>query len=419
MRNAAVPEVKTPANRRAFLLGSVATTLALVSGPARAQSTRMPFEQWVNAFRAKAVARGVSEETYNRVMGAVKPDTAVYALVARQDEFAEQLWQYLNRRVSDWRITTGKERAKQYGALLDRIEQDYGVDRYILLALWGIESGYGDVVANPQYMRPVIPALAALAWGEPRRRAYWEQELINALTIIDRGWSTPEDMIGSWAGAMGHTQWMPEVWLHMGVDYDHNGRITPFGDPQDALAGTARYLVERGGYRRGETWGCEVRVPEGRERLADRKTWRTYAQWQDLGVVRPDGSPFPRPSDRVRLAVPVRGGPGFLIGQNFSAVMSYNPAFSYALAIVHLADRIRGDGPFVQPFPGSEPTPTIAELQELQRRLTALGFDTGGTDGRVGRATMQAVRNYQLKFGITPADGYAGVGLLARLRAAS
>jgi lytic murein transglycosylase len=419
MRNAAVPEVKTPANRRAFLLGTVTATLALVSGPARAQSTRMPFEQWVSAFRAKAVARGVSEETYNRVMGTVKPDTGVYALVARQDEFAEQLWQYLNRRVSDWRITTGKERAKQYASLLDRIEQDYGVDRYILLALWGIESGYGDVVANPQYMRPVIPALAALAWGEPRRRAYWEQELINALTIVDRGWSTPEEMIGSWAGAMGHTQWMPEVWLHVGVDYDHNGRITPFGDPQDALAGTARYLVERGQYRRGEAWGCEVRVPEGRERMADRKTWRTYTQWQDLGVVRPDGAAFPQPSDRVRLALPVRGGPGFLIGQNFSAVMSYNPAFSYALAIVHLADRIRGDGPFVQPFPGSEPTPTIAELQELQRRLTALGFDTGGTDGRVGRATMQAVRNYQLKFGITPADGYAGVGLLARLRAAS
>jgi peptidoglycan lytic transglycosylase B len=162
-----------------------------------------------------------------------------------------------------------------------------------------------------------------------------------------------------------------------------------------------------------------VRAPAGREKLADRKTWRTYAQWQDLGVVRPDGTAFPRPSDRARLALPVPGGPGFLIGQNFSAAMSYNPAFSYALAIVHLADRIRGDGPFVQPFPGSEPRPTIAELQELQRRLTALGFDTGGTDGRVGRATMQAVRDYQRKFGIEPADGYAGVGLLARLRAAS
>ncbi|MBV8745616.1 MAG: lytic murein transglycosylase, partial [Xanthobacteraceae bacterium] len=154
MRNAAVPEVKTLADRRTFLLGALTATLALAAGaPAAAQNARMPFDQWVNAFRPKAVARGVSEETYNRVMSAVKPDTSVYALVARQDEIAEQLWQYLNRRVSDWRIVTGKERAQQYAALLERIEQDYGVDRYILLALWGIESGYGDVVDNPKYMR--------------------------------------------------------------------------------------------------------------------------------------------------------------------------------------------------------------------------------------------------------------------------
>ena len=131
-------------------------------------------------------------------------------------------------------------------ACLSRIEKDYGVDRYILLGLWGMESSFGDVVTNPKYMRPVIPALAALAWGEPRRRKYWEAELLNALTIVDRGWAQPEEMVGSWAGAMGHTQWMPEVWLNMGVDYDRDGRASPFGKPDDAFAGTARYLVERG-----------------------------------------------------------------------------------------------------------------------------------------------------------------------------
>ena len=271
-------------------------------------------------------------------MSGIKPDTAVYALVARQDEFTEELWQYLNRRVSDLRIRIGRERAQQYAPLLGRIEQDYGVDRFLLLSLWGNESSYGDVVDNPKYMRPVIPALAALAYGEPRRRAYWEQELINALKIVDRGWATPQDMIGSWAGAMGHTQWMPEVWLNMGVDYDHDGRINPYGKPDDALAGTARFLVERGHYRRGEAWGCEVKLPGARG--ADSRT-RTYQQWQELGVVRADGKSFVRPQDRVHLTVPVRGGPAFLIGQNFAAVKSYNPAFSYALAVCYLADRIR------------------------------------------------------------------------------
>ena len=191
-------------------------------------------------------------------MGTLTPDTSVYALERKQPEFTEQLWQYVNRRCSDWRVITGKERAKQYAGLLSRIEKDYGVDRYIMLGLWGMESSFGDVITNRKYMRPVIPALAALAYGEPRRRRYWEAELLNALTIVERGWAKPADMIGSWAGAMGHTQWMPEVWLHMGVDYDRDGRANPFGDPADSLAGTARYLVERGHYRRGEAWGCEV-----------------------------------------------------------------------------------------------------------------------------------------------------------------
>jgi membrane-bound lytic murein transglycosylase B len=220
-------------------------------------------------------------------------------------------------------------------------------------------------------------------------------------------------MIGSWAGAMGHTQWMPEVWLHMGVDFNHDGRISPFGPPDDALAGTARFLIERGKYRRGEGWGCEVTVPDGHH--GDREH-RTYAAWRERGVIRADGEAYARPDDRVRLAVPVEGGPAFLMGQNFSAVTSYNPAFSYGLAVVHLADRIRGGGPFVHPFPGSERLMTLAEVQELQRRLTALGFNTDGSDGRVGRDTQRAVRDFQNKVGMSPADGYAGLKVLARLR---
>jgi lytic murein transglycosylase len=398
----------------ALVVPSAPFALLVAAAPqAWAQTASSAFAAWRDAFRPRALARGVAAATYERVMGSIKPDTSVYAEIRSQPEFNEALWQYINRRVSDWRIITGKARAKDQAPLLARLENDYGVDRFLMLALWGVESSYGEVIDNPKYMRPVIPALAALAWGEPRRRSYWEAELLNALVIIERGWAEPKEMIGSWAGAMGHSQWMPEVWLHVGVDYNHDGRISPYGRPDDALAGTARFLVERGKYRRGEAWGCEVRLPGAAK--TDRRP-RSYAEWQKLGVTRADGAAFPRPDDRAKLVFPVEGGPAFLLGQNFSAVTSYDPAFSYGLAVVHLADRIRGAGAFVQPFPGSERTLTLAEVQELQRRLTALGFNTDGNDGRVGRDTQRAVRDFQSEVGISPADGYAGLKVLARLR---
>jgi hypothetical protein len=219
-------------------------------------------------------------------------------------------------------------------------------------------------------------------------------------------------MVGSWAGAMGHTQWMPEVWLHVGIDYDGDGRVSPFGKPDDALGSTARYFVERGKYRRGEHWGYEVRMPASIHGSAS----HAYAAWQALGVKRADGEAFPQPNATARPWLPVPGGPAFLLGPNFFAVKSYNPSMNYTLALLHLGDRCAGGGTFVQKFPGSEPAPTLAEVQEIQRRLTALGYDTGGSDGRIGNDTMLAVRNFQQKAGIEPADGYAGVGLLARLR---
>jgi len=348
-------------------------------------------------------------------MRGVRPDTAGLEAVHSQPEFNEQLWQYLNRRVSDWRIIAGREKANEYAPLFTRIERDFGVERAIMLGVWGIESTFGDPLVQKNYMRPIIPSLAALAWAEPRRRGYWEGELINALTIIQRGWSTPEEMVGSWAGAMGHTQWMPEVWLHVGMDYNGDGRVSPFGPPDDALGSTARFLVERGNYRRGEHWGYEVRMPAA----ISGKGQRTYAAWQSLGVTRADGQSYPQPNATARLWAPVPGGPAFLLGPNFYAVKSYNPSMNYALALVHLGDRCVGAGTFVQKFPDSEPAPTLAEVQEIQRRLTALGFDTGGADGRIGNDTMLAVRDFQRKVGMTPADGYAGVGLLARLRQGS
>jgi len=394
---------------RRTLLPLLAATVACPFA-AQAQGAR-PFPQWVESFKSRALARGVSEATYQRVMGDLQPDTGVFALQRNQPEFKEKLWQYLNRRVSDWRIETGKEKLKEHGSLLARVERDVGVSRMVLLALWGIESAYGDPDVQKNHMRPVFPSLAALAWGEPRRRTYWEQELINALRIVERGWSSPAEMRGSWAGAMGHTQWMPEVWLNVGMDYDKDGKVSPFGRPDDALASTARYLVNRGKYRRGEHWGYEVRAGSARGGDAS----RSYEAWQQAGVTRADGQPFPAPNATAKLWVPVPGGPGFLLGPNFYAVRSYNPSMNYTLAIVHLADVITGAELVAPKFPGGERPATLEEIQDIQRRLTALGYDTKGADGRVGAGTMAAVSRYQKSIG-WEADGYAGVKLLARLR---
>jgi len=407
----------THLSRRSLLSGALGLTANVAIGGSAWSAQSPGFARWVEAFRARALTRGISEQTYNRVMNAVTPDTSVYAAVRAQPEFTEQTWQYINRRCSEWRVNTGKQRAREYADLLARVEADYGVDRYTLLGLWGMESSFGDVVTNSKYMRPVIPALAALAWGEPRRRKYWEAELLNALTIVERGWGQPADMIGSWAGAMGHTQWMPEVWLHMGVDYDRDGRISPFGKPNDSLAGTARYLAERGKWRRGEAWGCEVKLGMGHTRLANNRTMRTYAEWAKLGVKRADGSEFARPNDQVKLWLPVAGGPAFLVGQNFRSVYSYNPSTNYSLALVHLGDLVRGDKPFHKQFPGGERAPTLKEVMEIQRRLNAQGFKVDGIDGRTGSGTLKAIQAFQKKVGMEPADGYAGLKVLERLRA--
>jgi membrane-bound lytic murein transglycosylase B len=400
--------------RRALLRSGLAAG-ALLACPVAAVAAAPPsFDHWREKFRTRALTKGVSEATWSRVMGRIEPDMSVFKEMQKQPEFSEEIWQYINRRVSDWRIAAGKVALRKNEALFSRIEQDFGVERGTLLALWGVESAYGDPQVQQNHMRPIFPSLAALAWNAPRRRPYWETELINALKIVDRGWSTPQEMRGSWAGAMGHTQWMPEVWLNVGMDYDQDGKVSPFGNPDDALGSSARFLVDRGKYQRGEHWGYEVRAPGGAARGS-----RTYATWASAGVTRADGQPFAQPGASAQIWVPVPDGPAFLLGPNFYAVRSYNPSMNYALAICHLGDRILGAPPFIQPFPGSERALTLAEVQEMQVRLTKAGFDTGGTDGRVGNDTMQAIRDYQAKMDLQPADGYGGLKVLARLRQGS
>ena len=405
------PDSPISPTRRDVLRAGVGAATLLAGSTAAFAAAPPGFEQWRDAFRARALAKGISEATWNRVMGRIEPDMSVFKNFQKQPEFTEQIWQYINRRVSDWRITNGREALRKNEALFARIEQEYGVERGTLLALWGVESAYGDPLVQQNHMRPIFPSLAALAWNEPRRKAYWETELINALKIVDRGWSSPEEMRGSWAGAMGHTQWMPEVWLNVGIDYDRDGRVSPFGKPDDALGATAKYLVNRGKYHRGEHWGYEVRAAGGASSGS-----RTYAAWSSAGVTRADGQPFPQANASAQMWVPVASGPAFLLGPNFYSVKSYNPSMNYALAICHLGDRILGAPPFIQPFPGSERALTLAEVQEVQTRLTKAGFDTGGTDGRVGNDTMKAVKDYQTKMGLLPADGYGGLKVLARLR---
>jgi len=197
------PDSPISPTRRDVLRAGVGAATLLAGSTAAFAAAPPGFEQWRDAFRARALAKGISEATWNRVMGRIEPDMSVFKNFQKQPEFTEQIWQYINRRVSDWRITNGREALKKNEALFARIEQEYGVERGTLLALWGVESAYGDPLVQQNHMRPIFPSLAALAWNEPRRKAYWETELINALKIVDRGWSSPDEMRGSWAGATG------------------------------------------------------------------------------------------------------------------------------------------------------------------------------------------------------------------------
>jgi len=402
-------------SRRALLAGAgIVAVSAFDPGRAGAQVATLEFNPWIDAFWPRAAQRGISAATYRAVMYALTPNMKVFDLDKSQPETVQPIWRYLAQRVTEWKINTGRIRVQEHAPVFQRIEAVYGVDRYHLCALWGMESAFGALMDK----QLVVDSLATLAWGDARRRAYWEQELLNALVIIDRGWSTHEEMIGSWAGAMGHTQWMPEVWLNMGVDFDGDGKISPFGRPDDALAGTARYLVERGKYRRGETWGYEARLPAGfNAALADMKTARTLGQWRALGVTRASGEAFPRLADLARLAIPAGiTGPAFLFLPNLAAIRSYNPSTKYALSIGLLADRLRGGSDLIQRWPVDERQLNLAEAQELQTRLTQLGFDTGGTDGRIGDKTQAALQAWQASVGIQPADGFPTDKALQSLR---
>jgi lytic murein transglycosylase len=359
----------------------------------------------------EAARRGISRASFDRFASGLEPDVKIMDYVDAQPEFTKAFWDYVDLLVTDERIAKGRELLAQHAAIFDAVEKAYGVDRYIIAAIWGVETKYGTVAGE----RPVIRSTATLACVG-RRQAYFKDEFLAALEILHRGDIRPEQLKGSWAGAFGATQFMPTAFKRYAVDFDGDGRRDVVGSPADVIASTANHLA-KAGWVRGQTWGYEVVVPQGfNYMLADTSRQLPLHEWAWLGLRRPDGSAFPRPNEKAYLFVPagVRG-PSFLMLENFRAIMKYNPAEAYALAAGHLADRLRGGGPIAQAWPREERVLTRAERLELQEHLARRGFDVGEPSGRLGLKTRAAVRDFQARNGLVP-DGFASAAVLDQLR---
>ena len=355
--------------------------------------------------------RGVSRATFERATAGLTPDLSIMDLLDAQPEFTKSPWDYLDLLVSDERLARGRELLAQYAAAFAAAERAYGVDRYILAAIWGVESKYGTMGGD----RPVIRSTATLACVG-RRRDFFRGEFLSVLDILQRGDVPPERLIGSWAGAFGPTQFMPSTFERYAVDFDGDGRRDIVDSVPDVIASTANNLKSYG-WARGEGWGYEVVLPPNfNYLLASHAKQMSLRQWQELGIRRPGGKPFPRPADRAYVLLPAGArGPAFLMLRNFSVIMKYNPSEAYALAIGHLADRLRGGAPFVQPWPRDERVLTVAERYELQQLLARRGFDIGEPDGLLGPRTRVAIRSFQAATGQIP-DGFASSAVLDRLR---
>ncbi|TYO89135.1 lytic murein transglycosylase [Oceanicella actignis] len=382
--------------------------------PAPAERTPPEFLAWRDGFRARALAAGIRPEVFDRAFAGVGVNARVLELDAYQPEFVRPIWEYLDRAVSPSRVERGRAELAAKRALLDRIEARFGVDRQYVLAIWGLESAfgvnYGDI--------PVIESLATLAW-HGRRRGFAEAQLIAALRIIQNGDVAPERMLGSWAGAMGHTQFIPTSFLDYAVDFDGDGRRDVWSaDAADALASTAAYLA-RFGWRKGAPWGVEVRLPAGFDyALADERVRRPAAFWRALGLTRADGGPLPDEDEGAVVLPAGAQGPAFLTYANFRVFKRYNNATSYALAAGLLGDRIMGAGPLSADWPRGQTPLSRAEKVELQTLLTRMGHDTGGADGIIGPNSRAAIRAFQKRSGMVP-DGVESKPVLDAVRRAA
>ncbi|MDA8746580.1 lytic murein transglycosylase [Litoreibacter sp.] len=368
------------------------------------------FGEWIAGFRRRALTKGISATTFDRAFKGVGYDPEVIKRDRNQSEFTKTIWDYLSTAASDARIKNGKAAIRKQSNALNKIEARYGVDKEIVAAIWGLESAYGTFRGS----KDLIGSLATLAF-DTRRGPFFEGQLVAALKIIQAGDVAPRSMTGSWAGAMGHTQFIPTSYLDYAVDYTGDGKRDIWSDnPSDALASTANYLKEFG-WVTGQPWGVEVRIPEGFDYLlADRKIEKAPAEWGQIGILDVNGKVVPN-HGRASILLPAGSeGAAFMIFKNFEVLERYNTADAYVIGVGHLADRLKGGVAIQGKWPLGDRALKLDERMELQRLLTAAGHKTK-VDGKIGPLTIDAVRSYQTAQGLVP-DGYASLRILQRLR---
>ena len=410
-------------------LSLLCTLAALIAAPALAeppaQSLRPPgitsdpvistrnagFQHWLDGFRSRATDVGIPGHVLDTALSGIRYNTDVIQKDRTQNEFSKTVWVYLDSAASDARIAAGKKALQRHRALLERIERRYGVEKEILTAIWGLESAYGGYRGTI----PTIEALATLAF-DGRRGDFFESQLLYALKILASGEARPADLRGSWAGAMGHTQFMPSSYLAHAEDFDEDDRRDIWGDdPADALASAAAYL-RANGWQTGLPWGVEVTLPNGfNHMLARRELEKLPSEWASLGVRPADSAPFTDHGPASILLPGGHQGAAFMIFRNFEVLESYNTADAYVIGVGHLADRIAGGNPIRAAWPRADRALSFDERVEVQRRLRAAGFDPQKLDGLIGPLTINAVRAYQKSRGLIP-DGYASPALLTHLR---
>lgn len=373
------------------------------------------FQSCLANLRSQAVAAGVSGTTYDRYTQNLTPDYSVIDKLNYQPEFSTPIWDYLSGLVDEERVELGKQKLAQYRDVLNRASQTYGVPPETIVAVWGVESNFGDI--SGKY--PLLQALGTLSC-EGRRQSYFRTEFFATMRILQRGDLTEDQLKGSWAGAFGHTQFMPSTYERLAVDFDGDGRRDLVSSTVDALASTANFL-NKAGWQAGMPWGFEVKVPPGTSIDGEgRRSKKALGSWSARGVTRIDGSPLVQgalsSSTSAGLMAPAGvNGPVFLVFKNFDAIYSYNAAESYGLAIAHLSDRLKGARPFATSWPTDDPGTSRAERREIQQFLINRGYDIGAVDGLIGDKTRVAIRQEQTRLGLNP-SGRAGQQILRAFR---